>query len=190
MCWARIVSVGNRCYAPWLNDAMTARSGRHHPCTNTRFHHVCAHTWLGPHDWAHTTVPRHDCAQTWLCPDTIVSSHNCAQTRLCPDTIVPRHDCAAQTQLCPDTIVPRHDCAQTRLCPDTIVPRHDCAQTHLICAQTWLCPDKHELLWSDIIMSLVNNNIIIVFTRLIMFQLDWWKHKHAQLLLAKRSVII
>ena len=32
-------------------------------------------------------------------------------------------------------------------------------------------------------MSLVNNNIIIVFTRLIMCQLDWWKHKHAQLLL-------
>ena len=39
-------------------------------------------------------------------------------------------------------------------------------------------------------MSLVNNNIIIVSTRLIMRQLDKWKHKHAQLLVAKRSVII
>ena len=49
---------------------------------------------------------------------------------------------------------------------------------------------QHELLWPDTIMSLVNNNIIIVSTRLIMCQLDWWKHKHAQLLLAKQSVII
>ena len=24
MCWARIVFEGNRCYASWLNDAMTA----------------------------------------------------------------------------------------------------------------------------------------------------------------------
>ena len=107
--------------------------------TTCRFQHVCAHTWLGPHDWGHTTVPRHDCAQT----------------RLCPDMIVPRHDCA-QTHLI---------CAQTRLCPGTLVPQHEL------------------LLWSDSIMSLVNNNIIIVFTRLIMCQLDWWKHKHAQLLL-------
>ena len=82
----------------------------------SRFHHVSAHTWLGPHDWAHMTVPRHGCAQTRLCPDTIVPRHDCAHTRLCPDTIVPRHDCA-QTRLCPDTIVPRHDCAQTWLCP-------------------------------------------------------------------------
>ena len=105
-------------------------------------------------------------------------------------TFVPIHDWAHKTgptRLCPDTIVPRHDCAQTRLCPDTFVPRHDCAQTRL-----WpgtLVP-QHELLWSNTIMFLVNNNIIIVFTRLIMCQLDWWKHKHAQLLLAKRSVII
>ena len=130
-----------------------------------------------------------------LCPYMIGPRHYCAQTRLCPDTIVPRHDvprydCAqtrcAQTRLCPDKIVPRHYCAQTRLCPDTIVPRHDVPRHN--CAQTRLC--QHELLWSDTIMSLVNNNIIIVFTRLIMCQLDWWKHKHAQLLLAKRSVII
>ena len=118
-------------------------------------------TFVPIHDWAHTIGPRHDCAQT---------------------------------RLCPGTIVPRHDCAQTRLCPDTIVPRLDCAQTHLISAQTRLCPGtlvpQHELLWSDTVMSLVNNNIIIVFIRLIMCQLDWWKHKHAQLLLAKRSVII
>ena len=122
-------------------------------------------------DWAHTTGP------TRLCPDTIVPRRDSAQTRLCPDTIVPRHDCA-QTRLCPDAIVPRHiqfvpkhDCAHTRLCPGTLVP-------------------QHELLWSDTIMSLVNNNIINVFTRLIMCQFDCWKHKHAQLLLAKRSVII
>ena len=35
MCWARIISEGNRCYAPWLNDAMAARSGRHVSYTNT-----------------------------------------------------------------------------------------------------------------------------------------------------------
>ena len=59
----------------------------------------------------------------------------------------------------PDMTVPRRVCAQTRVCPDTI-------------------------------MSLVNNNIIIVSTRsMIMYQLDWWKHKHAQLLLAKRSKV-
>ena len=67
------------------------------------------------------------------------------------------------------------------------VTRHVCAQTHLICAKTWLCPDilvpQHKLLWPDVIMSLVNNNIIILSTRLIMCQLDWWKHKHAQLFL-------
>ena len=32
---------------------------------------------------------------------------------------------------------------------------------------------QHELLWPDTIMSLVNNNIIIVSTGLIMCQLDW-----------------
>ena len=88
------------------------------------------------------------------------------------------HVCA-QTQLCPDMIVPRHI---------WFVPRHDCAQTHLICAQTWLCPDtfvpQHEILWPN---TLVNNNIIIVSTILLMCQLDSSKHKHAQLLLSKRS---
>ena len=123
-------------------------------------HHVCAHTWLGPHDWA----------QTWLCPDTIVPRHDCDQTWLCPETIVPRHDCA-QTRLSP-----RHDCAQTRLCPDTSVPRHISAPTRIIVVRY------------DHVLG--QYNIIIVFTRLIMWQLDWWKHKHAQLLLAKRSVII
>ena len=49
----------------------------------------------------------------------------------------------------PDMIVPRHV-----LCPDTLVP-------------------QHELLWPDTIMSLVNNNIVIVSTRLIMCQLHW-----------------
>ena len=123
------------------------------------------------HDWAHTTVPTHVCAQTWLCPhtfdlspDMILPSHVCAHTRLCPDTFVPTHVCA-HTRLCPHTFVPTHVCVQTRLCPDTSVP-------------------QHELLWPDTIMSLVNNNIIIVSTRLIMCQLDWWKHKHAQLLLS------
>ena len=62
--------------------------------------------------------------------------------------------------------MPRHDCAQTRLRPGTLVP-------------------QHELLLLDTIMSLVNNNIIIVFTRLIMCQLDWWKHKHAQLVVGE-----
>ena len=124
-------------------------------------------TFVPIHDWAHTTVLTHVCAKTRLCPDTFVPSHVCAQSRLFPDTFVPRHVCA-QTRLCPDTIVPRHDCVQTWLCPDTLAP-------------------QHELLWPDTIMSLVNNNIIIVSTRLIMCQLDWWKHKHAQLLLVKRN---
>ena len=115
--------------------------------------------------------------------------------RLCPYIIGPTHVCA-QTRLCPDTIMPRHDCA--RLSPYMIAPRHVCSHTYLICAQAWLCPDtfvfrhisaQHELLWPDTIMSLVNNNIIIVSTRLIMCKFDWWKHKHAQLLLAERSKV-
>ena len=88
-----------------------------------RFHHVCAYTWLGPHDCAHT-------------------------------------------RLLSDMFVPRHDCVQTWLCPDTLMPQHE--------------------LWPDTIMSL-DNNITFVSTRLSMCQLDWWKHKHAQLLLVKRS---
>ena len=100
--------------------------------------------------WPHTFVPRHVCDHTRLCPDTFVPRHVCAHTRLCPDTFVPRHICA-QTRLCPDMIVARHVCAQTRLCPDTsriiVVP-------------------QHELLWPGTNMSLVNNNIIIVSTRL------------------------
>ena len=99
-----------------------------------RFHHVCAHTWLGQHDWAqnllcpYTFVPTHVCAHTRLCPDTIVPRHVCAQTRLCPHTFVPTHVCA-QTRLCPDTFVPIHDCARTHLGPDMFVPRHICAPT-------------------------------------------------------------
>ena len=127
-----------------------------------RFHNVCAHTWLGPHDCAQTRL----CPHMFVCPDTFVPTHASAQTYLCPDTFVPRHVCA-QTLLFPDTFVPRHICAQTRLCPDTFVPRH-------FCAQTWLCPltlvPQHELL--------CKNNIIIVSTRLIMCQLDLWKQKH------------
>ena len=92
-------------------------------------------------------------------------------TRLWP------HDCA-HTCLCPHTFVLTHVCAQTDLCPEMIAPRYVSAQ---IC------------LWPDMIMSLANNTIIIVSTRLIMCQLDWWKHKQLCLvdtiimLLAKRS---
>ena len=86
-------------------------------------------------------MPKHDWAYT------TAPTYVCAHTRLCPHTFVPRHICAL-TRLCPDTFVPTHACAQTRLCPDTLVP-------------------QHELLWPDTIMSLVNNNIIIVSTRLI-----------------------
>ena len=102
----------------------------------------------------------HVCAQTRLCPNTFVPTHVCAHIRFCPDTFVP-------TRFSPYTFVPRHVCtrhvcAHTRLCPDTFVPRHDCAHT-------WLCPDtlvpQHEL-WLDTIMSLDNNNIIIVSIRL------------------------
>ena len=148
-----------------------------------RFHHVCGHTCLCPH----TFVPRHICDQTHLCPDMFVPRYVCAQTRLCPDMIVPSHDCA-QSELCPDMIVPRHDCTQTHLCPDTFNLCPDMIVPGSLYPGT-LVP-QHKLLWPDTIMSLVNNNIIIVFTRLIMCQLDWWKHKHVQLLLAKRSVII
>ena len=93
-----------------------------------------------------------------------VPRHVCAQTRLCPDTLVQGHACA-QKHLCPDTIVNRLDCAQTRLCPDTFMPQHES--------------------WPDTIMSLVNNNIIIVSAILIMCQLVWGKHTHVQLLLAR-----
>ena len=117
------------------------------------------------HDWAHMTVPTHVCAQTWLCPRTF---------DLLPDMILPSHVCA-HTRLCPDTFVPTHVCAHTRLCPDTFVPTH-------VCVQTRLCPDT--------IMSLVNNNIIIVSIRLIMCQFDWWKHKHAQLLLSWHMLLL
>ena len=48
---------------------------------NHWFHHVCAHTWLGPHD----------CAQTRLCSDMFVPTHVCEQTWLCPETLVPKH---------------------------------------------------------------------------------------------------
>ena len=72
-----------------------------------------------------------------LCPYMI------GPTRLCPETFVPRHICA-QTRLCPDTF---------DLCPDTFMSRHISAPTRIIVADT--------------IMSLVNNNIVIVSTRLI-----------------------
>ena len=100
----------------------------------------------------------HVCANTWL------DSHDWAHTRSFPDTFVPRHTCA-QTRLCPDTIWPEHDCAQT----------HSCSNTNY-CGQTRSCP-----------CSKFNNDIIIVSTRLIKSQLDLWKYKNAQLLLAKRS---
>ena len=130
-------------------------------------------------------MPKHVCAQTRLCLVTIVHRHVCAHTRLSPDTFMPRHVCA-QTHLCPDTFVPRHDCAHM------IKPIHDCAPKH-VCAQIRLCPDifdwcpdmivpRHES-WPDKIMY---NNIIDYCVHKIMRQLDWWKDKHAQLLLAKR----
>ena len=120
------------------------------------FHHVCAHTWLYPH----TFVPPHVWAQTHLCPDKIgptwlcifltVPWHVFAHTRLCPHS------------LCPNTFVPIQVCAHTRLCQNMFVPKH-------VCAHIRLYPDKlvpiHEL-WPHMIMSLVNNNIIIVSTRL------------------------
>ena len=132
------------------------------------------------------SVPQRLCpyiiGPTRLCPLTFMPTHVCAHTRLCPHMFVPTHVCPL-TYLCPDTIVPRHDCAQTYLCPDTFVhrhisfvPRYDCAQTRL--CQGILVP-QHKLLRPDTIMSLVNNNIIIVSTRLIMCQLDWWKHVQA-----------
>ena len=140
-------------YPPVLVPPTSANQRRGGPVQ--QFHHVCAHTWLGPLDWAHTNVP----------------THVCAQTRLCPDAIVPREDCA-QTWLCPDMIVP------TQSSPYMTVPRHVCAQTHLICTQTWLwwmypytLVPKHELLWPDMFMSLVNNNVVIVSTRLICVKL-------------------
>ena len=118
------------------------------------------------HDCAHTTVT------TWLCPHTFVLRHVCAQTRLYPHTFVPKHICA-DTRLCPHMLVPTHVCARTRLCPHTFVPRH-------VCAHTCLCPStlvpQHEL-WPDTNMSLDDNNIIIVSTRLWLCQLDWWKHR-------------
>ena len=102
-------------------------------------------TRLGPHDWAHTIVPRHVYTQTRLCPHTFEPTHVCAHTRLYPHTFVPTHVCA-HIRLCPDTFVPRRVCAQAHLCPDTLVPQHE--------------------LWPDTIMFLNNNNIIIVSTRL------------------------
>ena len=91
-----------------------------------------------------TFVPIHDWAHM------TVPTHVCAQTRLCLDTFVPRH-IFAQTHFCPDMIVPNHVCAKT----DTLVPRH-------------------ELLWIDTVMSLVNNNIIIIVsTRLCVNLIDW-----------------
>ena len=101
-------------------------------------------TWIH-HDWAHTWLSPHDCAHTRLCPDTFVPRHDCAHTWLCPHTIVPRHVCA-YTRLCPHTFVPRHVCAHTRLCPHTFVPTHVCAQTHL-------CPDMLYLFWHFCLLS-------------------------------------
>ena len=72
-------------------------------------------------------------------------SHDCAHTRLCPHTFVHTR-IFSQTHLCPDMIVPTHVCAQAWLCPDTLVPQHE--------------------LWPDMIMSLENNYIINVSTRL------------------------
>ena len=106
--------------------------------------------WIGS-----TTFVLHMIGPTQLCPYTFVPRHDYAQTWLWPHTFVPTH-VFAHTRLCPDTFMPRHDCAQTGLCPDAFVPRHVCA----------LVP-QHELLWPNTIMSLVNNNIIIVSTRLI-----------------------
>ena len=50
--------------------------------------------------------------------------------------------------------MPRHDCTQTRLCPGTLVP-------------------QHELLWSDTIMSLVNNNTIISIIKVAKYLVIW-----------------
>ena len=95
--------------------------------------------------------------------------HVCTHTWLgphyCDHITLPTHVCA-QTRLCPHIFVPRHDWAQIRLCPDTLVPQHE--------------------LWPDTIMSLDNNKYYNCVHK-IMCQLDWWKHKNAQLLLVKRS---
>ena len=80
------------------------------------FHHVCAHTWLWPHDCHHMTVPTHVCVQTRLCTYMTVSRHVCAQTRLCPGTLVPQHE------LWPDTIMSldNNNIVSTRLCVNLI----------------------------------------------------------------------
>ena len=84
-----------------------------------------------------------------MCPGTFVKRHVCvhicAHTRLCQHTFVPRHVCS-QTRLCPHSFVPKHDCAHTCLCPDTLVPLHES--------------------WPDTVLSLDNDNTIIVSTRL------------------------
>ena len=98
------------------------------------FHHVCAHTYLSPHD----------CAQTRLCPHMFITRHICAKTRLCPHMFVTRH-IFAQTLLGPDMFVPRHICAQTHLCPDTFVPRHVIIVWSQSCLgrNVYACGQKH-----------------------------------------------
>ena len=95
-----------------------------------------------------------------LCPYMIGPTRLGPHNCMCPDTFVPTH-------LCPHTFVPRHVRAQTHLCPHMTVP-------------TWLSPHmtvpRH--VWAP---------DMIVPRHISTCQLDWWKHKHAQLLLAKRS---
>ena len=74
----------------------------------TRRPHVCAHTCLSPHDFAHTIVPRHVCAQTRLCPHTCVPRHICGLScyNRVPDTFLELWHVIIKLQNIPVGILP------------------------------------------------------------------------------------
>ena len=69
------------------------------------------------------------------------------------------------------------DIVTTWLCQDSIGSIYDCAQAHRAPLQRKLLPDS--------IMPMDYSNCV----HMIMRQLDWCKHKHALLLLAKRREV-